>query len=576
MNSIKKQLTLLPDLPGCYLMKNASNQVIYVGKAKNLKNRVRSYFVGAHNEKTTKLVSEIHDFSYIVTRTEHESLILELNLIKQYSPRFNIRLMDDKTYPYIELTDETYPKLQIVRQKQSNSRIFGPYPNVYAARETVRLLNQLYPLRKCDTLPNKTCLYFHIGQCLAPCVFKDVNYDHYVSQIINFLKGDTKEVLKKLQENMVEASEKMLFEKAAEYRDMIHHIEHTTEKQLINLNDGLNRDVIAYASNDTDCAVEIFKLRDGKLIDHIQTVFNYTLDPNETILSYLNQLYETDVPDELCCHISMTQTQIEDLYGSKVIFPQKGDKHKLTLLAHKNAVQSLEHHFMLNRHQDDQKHLGLQKLSQTLTKDVTRIDVFDNAQLFGTAPISAVIVYDTENFEKKSYRKYHLKTTTNDDYQAMREVTYRRYQKLMVESGTFPDVILVDGGLGQVHAAEEVITELGLEIPVCGLKKNKRHQLEGLVYLGQTKILKPNDVLFKFLIKLSEEVHRFAITFHRKTRDKLAYASKLDDIEGIGPKRKARLIQQFGTFERIQEASFEALKQSGLPEALIKKIKEHA
>ena len=576
MNSIKKQLTLLPDLPGCYLMKNASEQVIYVGKAKNLKNRVRSYFVGAHNEKTTKLVSEIHDFSYILTRTEHESLILELNLIKQYSPKYNIRLMDDKTYPYIELTDEMYPKLQVVRQKQSNSRVFGPYPNVYAARETVRLLNQLYPLRKCETLPNKTCLYYHIGQCLAPCVFKEVNYDNYVTQIVNFLKGDTKEVLNKLKDNMVEASEAMLFEKAAEYRDMIHHIEHTTEKQLINLNDGLNRDVLAFASNETDCAIEIFKLRDGKLIDHIQTVFNYTLDSSETIMSYLNQLYEFEIPDELCCHVSMASTAIEETYGSKVLFPQKGNKHQLTLLAHKNATQSLEHHFMLHRHQDDQKHLGLQKLSQALLKEVTRIDVFDNAQLFGAAPISAVIVYDTKQFEKKSYRKYHLKTTKNDDYQAMREVIYRRYQKLLVESGQFPDVILVDGGIGQVHAAEEVIQELALDIPVCGLKKNKRHQLEGLVYQGHTKQLKPNDMLFKFLIKLSEEVHRFAITFHRKTRDKLAYTSKLDEIEGIGPKRKARLIQQFGTFERIQEASEDTLKQSGIPDAIIKKIKEHS
>ncbi len=575
MSVIKQKLSLLPQQPGCYLMKDQEGLVIYVGKAKKLKNRVRSYFIGAHNEKTTRLVSDIRDFDYILTHSEQESLILELNLIKQYSPKYNIRLMDDKTYPYILLTEETYPKLEVVRDKHPKGRVFGPYPNVYAARETVNMLNRIYPLRKCDVLPKEACLYFHIGQCAAPCIFPDVKYDLYVKQIIQFLKGDTKEVLSRLQAEMKLASEAMMFEKAAEFRDMIKHIEQTTEKQRINLNDYKNRDVIAYVYNEQDVAIEIFMLRQGRLIDHQQTVFEYTLDPQDAVISYLSQLYETVMPDEILFHDACDELLMTETFHSKAVFPKKGDKKQLTDLAYKNAKESLEHYFMLHRHEQDKKHQALSELSKILTKDIKRIDVIDNAQLFGASPISAVIVYEGLEFNKKMYRKYHLKTTTNDDYQAMREVIYRRYQRHLADNLELPDFILVDGGIGQVHVALEVIESLGIQCIVGGLKKNKRHQLESLILENQTISLSKHGTLYKLLYKLSEEVHRFAVTFHRQTRQKSSFKSQLDQISGIGPKRKSLLIKNFGTFERIVEQSDDTLKSLGIPEEVIINIRNH-
>ena len=575
MDIIKKQIQLLPNAPGCYLMKNQDNMVIYVGKAKNLKNRVGSYFMGAHNEKTTRLVSEIRSFDFIMTHTEHESLLLELNLIKQYSPKFNIRLMDDKTYPYIQITNERHPKLEVVRQKKPSGKVFGPYPNVYAARETVRMLNRIYPLRKCDTLPKKACLYFHIGQCSAPCINPDVVWNDDVEHITNFLKGDTKVVKKQLEDEMKLASEAMLFEKAAEFRDMLRHIESTTEKQFINLNDHIDRDIIAMAYNDTDIAIEIFKLRSGTLIDHEQSVFSYTLDPNEALLSYLNQYYQHYMPSEILCHVSIDEDVSSYLFKNKAYYPQIGDKKKMIDLAYKNAKETLEHYFMLHRHQSDKKNQALDQLSKIIMKPIKRIDVIDNAQLFGASPISAVIVYDEDDFQKKYYRKYHLKTSQQDDYQAMREVMYRRYQKALLESTILPDLILVDGGIGQLHAATEILEQLDLNIPIAGLKKNKKHQLEALVYHQETIMLKSTDMLFKFLIKLSEEVHRFAITFHRQARQTQAFKSPLDDIEGIGPKRKALLVQTFGTLEHIKNAKDEELLAIGISKNIIARLKEH-
>lgn len=576
MEIIKKQLQLLPNEPGCYLMKNSENKVIYVGKAKNLKNRVRSYFVGAHNEKTTRLVSEIRDFDFIITHSEHESLLLELNLIKQYSPKYNIRLMDDKTYPYIQITDELHPRLEVVRQKMPSGKVFGPYPNVYAARETVRLLNRIYPLRKCETLPKQACLYFHIGQCAAPCIKPNLTWNKDIEHITKFLKGDTKDVKKQLEIEMQQASEAMLFEKAAEFRDMIKHIESTTEKQFINLNDHIDRDVIAIAYNEVDIAIEIFKLRSGTLIDHEQSVFSYTLDIDEALLSFLNQYYQHYIPTEILCHESIKEDIAVSFFKQKAIYPQIGDKKKMIELAYKNAKESLEHYYMLNRHQSEKKNQALDKLSKMMTKTISRIDIIDNAQLFGASPISAVIVFEGEDFLKKEYRKYHLKTAVQDDYQAMREVMYRRYQRALLEQHVLPDMIFVDGGIGQLHAAETILEQLALNIPIAGLKKNKKHQLEAIVYQGQTIPLSTQDILFKFLVKLSEEVHRFAITFHRQTRQKQSFKSPLDDIQGIGPKRKALLIQTFGTLENIQLQQDDALKSLGIPDEVIKRIKEHS
>ncbi|PKK93885.1 MAG: excinuclease ABC subunit C [Tenericutes bacterium HGW-Tenericutes-6] len=572
---LKDKIQLIPQEPGCYLMRDQHDEVIYVGKAKNLKNRVKSYFTGAHNEKTTRLVSEIRDFSYVLTNSEHESLILEINLIKQYLPKYNIRLVDDKTYPYIEITDEKHPRLEVVRQKElTKGRIFGPFPNVYSARETVRLLNRLYPLRKCETMPKKACLYYHIGQCLAPCIKKDVDYKDILLDIQKFLKGDTKDVLKRLNEDMLDASEKMQFEKAIELRDMIRHIEATTEKQIINLNDFKDRDAISYAFSKDDISIQILMMRQGKIIDHHQVIFSYVGEPIDSVLSYLQQFYESTTPDELIFSDRFTWDEIEPHFGKKALIPQKGDKKKLTDLATKNADYDLEHHFMLYRHKDEQLKKALDDLSEIFNANIKHIEVFDNAQLFGTAPISALIVYKDQGFEKKSYRKYHLQTTTNDDYQAMKEVTYRRYQKLLVEDGPFPDLILVDGGKGQLSAAKEVLTSLGLDIHIAGLKKNKQHTLEALVVNNEVIPLLRQSEIYKFLLKLSEEVHRFAIDFHRKTRNKQAIKSPLDDIKGIGEKRKKLILKHFKTMEDMKNATIEDYQNLGIPLEIAKKIKE--
>jgi len=555
-------------------MKNESGEIIYVGKAKNLKNRVKSYFTGAHNEKTTRLVSEIRDFSYVVTNSEHESLILEINLIKQNLPKYNIRLIDDKTYPYIELTSETHPKLQVVRHKEVKGKVFGPYPNVYAARETVRLLNRLYPLRKCDTLPKKECLYYHIGQCLAPCIFPDVDYKDTLSQITKFLKGDTKEVLLRLEKEMQSASIEMAFEKAAEFRDMILHIEATTEKQIINLNDFKDRDAISYAFNKDDISLQILVMRQGKIVDHHQVVFQYVGEYMDSILSYLVQYYDSNTPDELLFSERFNIDEVELIFGKKVFIPQKGDKKKLTDLASKNADFDLEHHFMLYRHQSEKKQKALEELSELIKKEVKHIEIFDNAQLFGTAPISALIVFKDGDFDKKSYRKYHLQTTTNDDYQAMKEVTYRRYQRMLVENQKMPDLILVDGGKGQLSAAQEILNSLGLDIKIAGLKKNQKHTLEALVFEGEVIMLLKQTDLYKLLVKISDEVHRFAIDFHRKTRNKKTISSPLDDIKGIGNSRKKALLSHFTSIKEMVEASDEELKKLGIPEAVIKQMRE--
>lgn len=572
--NFKDKLALLPNDPGCYLMKDQQDQIIYVGKAKNLKNRVKSYFTGSHNEKTTRLVSEIRDFSVVLTNSERESLILEMNLIKQYLPKYNIRLVDDKMYPYIEITDEDHPKLQVIRQKELKGKVFGPYPNVYAARETVNLLNRLYPLRKCDVMPNRACLYYHIGQCLGPCIKKDVDYGNTVSEIEKFLKGDTKNVLKRLYDEMELASEQMIYEKAIEFRDMILHIEETTEKQIINLNDFKDRDAIGFAHNQDDIALQILMIRSGKMVDQHQIVYGYVGDPIESVMTYLSQFYEEKMPDELLFSDKFDSELIIDIFGRHVMIPQKGDKKKIVDMAQKNAEHDLEHYFMLYRHKEENRQKALDDLSDLIHKEIKQIDIFDNAQLFGTAPISALIVYNNHEFDKKSYRKYHLKSTTNDDYQAMKEVTYRRYQKMMIENETLPDLVLVDGGKGQIHAAQEVLNALELPLPVAGLKKNKRHQLESLIYNELEIPLIRQSELYKLLVKLSDEVHRFAIDFHRKTRAKQAVSSPLDQIKGIGPARKKMLLQHFKSIDDLRNASIEELKNLGLNDEIIKRMKE--
>jgi len=574
---MKDKLAILPSDPGCYLMLNASGDVIYVGKAKNLKNRVSSYFRGAHNAKTEKLISEIRDFNYVVTNSEQESLILEYNLIKKYAPLYNIRLIDDKSYPYIEITDERDPMLVVSRyiEVDKNKTLFGPYPNSKSARETLKLLQRLYPLRRCNPVDKKPCLYYHMGLCLGPCAHENVDYKPNIDRITKFLKGDVRDVLNELDARMKQSSESLEFEKALEYRDMIQAVKDTTEKQIMSLNDFKDRDFISFASNADDIAVQILMMRQGRILDTHKNVISFMTDPVETFLSYIKNYYDRYLlPDELIFDQQIPLNVLQMYFKNKVIIPKIGDKKKLIDLAQKNALEDLTHYYKLYRSKEEKLGEQVESLEAIFDKKINYIEVFDNAHLFGTAPISGMIVWKDYHFERKMYRKFHLKTTSNDDYQAMKEVLYRRYQRLLVERQALPDLICVDGGKGQVSAALEIVDMLNLNIPVLGLKKDKYHQLEGYVIDNQVELIDKKAPLYQFLGNLSEEVHRFTITFHQKTKNRKDYASVLDNITGLGPTRKKKLLASFKSLDEIMAASNEDLRRIGLPDKVIKAIKE--
>jgi len=565
---IKNKLSLLPTNPGCYLMKDIKGTIIYVGKAKNLKNRVKSYFTGAHNLKTTKLVSEINDFDIVVTNSEQESLILELNLIKEHRPKYNIVFMDDKTYPFIEVIDGDNPQIKVVRTKNVKGRIFGPYPNVISARETARFLELLFPMGREEKVPN---FYEEIGNKIVS--ENNDDYKKQLDKIYRFLKGDIKEVVDALVDAMNYYSEIMMFERAAIIRDQIEHIKNTTEKQIISLNDFKDRDVIGIAYNDEDLAIQILFMRNGRVVDQHQNVFAFVGSPQEFALSYLIQFYEVNQPDEL---LFSNMFDNEDLTIMKnAIIPKKGDKKKIVDLATKNAKMDLENYNQLYRNKHEKKNQVIDKVKALIgLESIDLIETFDNSQLFGTAPISAMIVFEKGDFNKKKYRKYHLKGTNVDDYAAMQEVIYRRYQKVLLEKLPIPNLVLVDGGKGQVNIAEEVLKQLNLEVMVLGLKKNNKHQLENLIYQDKELIISDDKDIYTFFSKISEEVHRYAITFHRTTRKKHAYSSIFDKVKGLGPKRKKALLKTYNNIEDVYNATEEEMNKIGIPKAVYENIKE--
>lgn len=558
-------------------MKDSKDEVIYVGKAKNLKNRVKSYFVGAHNEKTTLLISEIRDFSYLITNNELESLILEINLIKRYLPKYNIKLVDDKSYPYIKFSKGEYPRLIVMRSNTPTQKAFGPYPNGYSARMTVDLLNKLYPFRKCVTIPKKPCLYYHLGQCLAPCI-NDVSKEEYnqmIKEVTRFLKGDTKKVLDILEGNMYEASDNLEFEKANEYKEMINHINTTSEKQIISLADLKDRDIIAYAHNDENIAIQILLMRNGAITDTHQTIFSYIGDHYEAALNYIDQLYLDNLYiDELLFSNQFNLNDLEIRYKKKASIPQIGDKKKMVDLALQNAKENLENYFKIYQHREDINLEIERSLYELFSKEINYIEAFDNSQLFGSSPVSAMIVYKNHEFFKDGYRKFNIQTASQDDYQQIKEVIYRRYYRLLMEDKSLPDLILVDGGVGHVNAALSIIDDLRLDVMVAGMKKNKKHQFESLIFNGKEVELSKNSNLYKFFLKINEEVHRFAITFHRQVRFRETFKSPLDGIKGIGVKRKEKLINHFGTIEAIKEAKVEEIVKLGFSLKLAQKLKE--
>lgn len=582
---IKNKLALLPDQPGCYLMKDKNGTIIYVGKAKVLKNRVRSYFTGSHDTKTERLVSEIEDFEYIVTESNIEALLLEINLIKKNDPKYNIMLKDDKTYPFIKITSEEYPRLLITRKVLKDKALyFGPYPDVRAANETKKLLDRLFPLRKCKVLPKEVCLYYHMGQCLAPCVF-DIpkeTYQEMVKEIKQFLSGGHSEIQADLEAKMAEAASEMEFEKAAEYRDQIRAIETVMTRQKMTQADLMDRDVFGYAVDKGWMCVQVFFVRQGKLIERDVSIFPFYNEATEDFLTYIGQFYQENehfIPKEVLIPDDIDQESVQALLATKILQPKRGEKKKLVELASKNAQVALSEKFDLIQRKQERTIGAVEKLGNAMgIPTPTRIEAFDNSNIMGTDPVSAMVVFIDGKPAKNEYRKYKIRTVKGpDDYASMREVIYRRYSRVLKDNLPFPDLILIDGGKGQVDVARDVLAnQLGLDIPIAGLAKNDKHKTSEMLFGSDLDIvpLERNSSEFFLLQRIQDEVHRFAITFHRQLRSKNSFSSRLDSIEGLGPKRKKLLLKEFKSLKKIQEATIEELRAHGLPQKVAENVYE--
>jgi excinuclease ABC subunit C len=583
---ISEKLAILPELPGCYLMKDRQGTIIYVGKAKVLKNRVRSYFTGSHDGKTQRLVGEIVDFEYIVTASNLEALVLELNLIKQYDPKYNIMLKDDKTYPYLKLTAERHPKLIITRQvKKDKGKYFGPYPHAYAASETKKLLDRLYPYRKCHTMPDRVCLYYHLGQCLAPCV-NEVNVDTYkemVDDISKFLNGGYKRVKKELTEKMSSAAENLEFERAKEYRDQIANIEAVMEKQTMTMNDFTDRDIFGYAVENGWMCVQVFFVRQGKLIERDVSLFPIYQEPEEELLTFIGQFYGKSqhlIPKEILLPSGIDSEIVSRLLTVNVFIPQRGKKKDLVLLAIKNAEISLKEKFQLIERKEMRTIGACEELGTAMNITIPlRIEAFDNSHTYGSDAVSAMVSFVDGKPNRKDYRKYKTMTAAaHDDYAAMREVVRRRYIRVLKDNLPLPDLIVIDGGKGHMEVAREIIEdELNLSIPIAGLAKDDKHQTAQLLYGNPVEMipLKRTSEAFYLLQRIQDEVHRFAITFHRQRRETNSLTSALDGLPGVGPKRKTLLLKHFESVEKIREASVEELQEAGLPEAVAESVESY-
>ena len=582
-NLIKSKLELLPTSPGCYIHKDKNGTIIYVGKAKNLRNRVRSYFRGSHDTKTEVLVSEIVDFEFIVTESNIEALLLEINLIKENKPKYNIMLKDDKSYPFIKITNERYPRLIITRQvKKDGGLYFGPYPDVGAANEIKRLLDRIFPFRKCTNPPSKVCFYYHIGQCMAHTICKkdEAYFKSMAQEVSDFLKGQDDKIIDDLKGKMATAAQTMEFERAAEYRDLIQAIGTLRTKQRVMAKDLQNRDVFGYYVDKGWMCVQVFFVRQGKLIERDVNLFPYYNDPDEDFLTYVGQFYQEKshlVPNEVLIPQDIDEEAVKALVDTKILKPQRGEKKQLVNLAIKNARVSLEQKFNLLEKSVEKTQGAIENLGRLLQIPTpVRIESFDNSNIMGTSPVSAMVVFVNGKPSKKDYRKYKIKTVVGpDDYASMREVIRRRYGRVQREALTPPDLIVIDGGQGQVNIAKQVIQEeLGLDIPIAGLQKNDKHQTHELLFGNPLEVveLSRNSKEFFLLQRIQDEVHRFAITFHRQLRSKNSFSSQLDGIEGLGPKRKQNLMKHFKSLTKIKEASVDEIVEVGVPRAVAEAV----
>lgn len=570
MKDFREKLALVPTKPGSYQMKNKDGIIIYVGKAKNLKNRLKSYFTGTVTGKTKMLVEDIDDFEYIVTSSELESLILEITLIKKYDPKYNIMLTDDKTYPYIELTKEKYPRLRVVRnvkRRRNLNYLYGPYPNVSAARKTVNMLNRLYPLRKCEHLKKELCLYYHIHECLGYCV-KEVDpkvINEMSKEIVSFLKGDSSFIREKINKEMMAASEAMNYEKALELKTMLEDIDITLRRQKIDLNNNYNFDLVNYYVDKNYLSIQVFFIRNGLLVGRNKDIISSDLDIYEQVVEYIIKFYEkhTVLPHELLVPEEIDGSLLEEYLKVKVTSPKKGKLKKLLDLARDNAKEVLEAEEEMLKKNDDLRLEAIDELKELLGTDkVSRMEAFDNSHLFGTFYVGGMVVYEDFLPLKDEYRKYKISSDVKDDLGAMKEVIYRRYYKVLMEDLTPPDVIVMDGGFNQVKIAVDIIRSLGLNIRVIGLVKNDKHKTSSIIdEEGRVLNVKSDSNLFLFFSKIQEEVHRFAITYHRNIKAKGALSSVLDMVPGIGEVRKKELLKKFGSLKKMKEVTVEELSE---------------
>ena len=579
----KDELKLVPHLPGSYQMVNDKGTIIYVGKAKDLNKRLHSYFRGTVTGKTALMVSEVDHFQYIVTKTETESFILELNLIKKYDPKYNILLKDDKTYPYIEYISKPYPMLKVSRytsiKKKDKKQIFGPYPNAYAARRIVNLINRLYPLKKCEGNPRKLCLYYHIGECLGYCV-NSLNQEELVkmeNEILSFLRGNDKILIDKIMEKINVLSNNLNFEKALELRNELNYIKVVLDKQKVELHDFINRDIINYYCLNGYLSIQIFFIRNGKLLGGHSNIINTVSSYEEELNLYIYAYYQNhEKPKELLCNKDVNKTSLEELLNLKIIYPEKGKKKELLDLCYTNAKINLEREIESFKLDEKRTIKANERLGELLNiPNLNVIETFDNSNLFGSFSVSGMVVFKNGKPSKKDYRKFKMSVDKNDDYHMMMEAVYRRYFRLLTEKKSLPDLIFVDGGEKQMNACLESLNNLGISIPVCGLKKDEHHHTKTLLNQAQEEIDLTNEPdVFNLLTRIQDEVHRYAISYHKQIRSKGTLASVLDNVDKIGDKRKKLLLKTYGSLEKIKNADIEELARI-IPRDVARDLQEY-
>lgn len=577
----KDKLSLVPNLPGSYQMRNQDGAIIYVGKAKNLHRRLSSYFNRTQTGKTKKMVSEIADFTYIVAGSELEAFVLELNLIKEYNPKYNVLLKDDKSYPYIEYIAKPYPRVKVSRylsvRKKDNKKLFGPYPNAYAARRIVNLLNRVYPLKKCEGVKKELCLYYHIQECLGYCskTLDKEKLEKMEKEILSFLNGNDKILVNRLEEKMQEYSESLNFEMALETKKELDYIKIIMDKQKVELHDLVNRDIIGYYFDKGYISVQIFFLRNGKMVGGKTDIFPVVSEAIETLDEYIMNFYSKhEIPKEILVLEDMNRELLGSLLETKVLTPSRGPKKKLLEMAIMNSKINLENELELIKKDEYITESANDELKDLLNLTALhRIDLFDNSNLFGNFSVSGMVVFKEGRPSKNDYRKYKIQVDKNDDYHTMKEVVYRRYYRMLLEKSEKPDLIIVDGGINQINACKEVLHDLNIKIKVCGLRKNDHHRTNDLIDGDTYDVIEldPMSNVFHYLTRMQDEVHRYTITYHRTIRSKGSIGSVLDNINGIGAKRKKLLIKRFGSVSKMKEARIDELEEL-LPEDIAKNL----